>query len=82
MAELPVHAQQKIYSLLAEIGRMFVSGTKVTLIVRVPSVENGDLLLTNDDFEIAVSAARKVIKCGTKEKAKSDAPKSEIIAPN
>lgn len=42
---------------LEDIRRLFVN-PKITLIVRNPDVSDGDVILTDDDFEKAIEAIR------------------------
>lgn len=42
--------RQKITLYALEIERFFVAEPKVTILVRNPTVQDGDLLITNDDL--------------------------------
>jgi hypothetical protein len=47
---------------LDAIKSMFKPGAKITLIVRNPSLKDGDVLLTDDDTREAVAALKRLEK--------------------
>ncbi len=47
--------EQEISIYLNKIGKMF-KNPKITLIVRSPDIENGDMMLSNDDLNEAINS--------------------------
>ena len=56
---VPIEAQMKISTHLEAIERMF-KAPKVTLVIRNPELEDGDLIVTNDNFEDAIEAIKNL----------------------
>lgn len=50
----------RIVDHLLQIEQMFLPGAKVTLLVRHPTVEDADMLLSTDDLVEAEAAIRKL----------------------
>jgi hypothetical protein len=50
--------QANIADSLEDIRELFLGDPKITLIVRNPNVEDGDVILSDDDFELAIAAIR------------------------
>ena len=48
------HLHADISEKLNEINRLFTQDTKMTLIIRTPWLEDGGVLMGNDDFEEAI----------------------------
>jgi hypothetical protein len=53
--------QQKVSNALARLEKLFAAHCKLTFIMRNPQVEDGDMILTQDDLE-KVEAAIKRLK--------------------
>lgn len=53
-----VHSEMQWHA--DQIERMFRSGAKVTIIVRNPSIEDADTLVTKDDIDAVVDAIRSL----------------------
>lgn len=51
---------RRLNDLLFEIESCFKSGAKVTLIVRNPCVDDGDVVMGNDDYDLAIGAINKM----------------------
>jgi hypothetical protein len=45
---------------LEDIRALFKTKTKITLIVRSPSLEDADVIISDDDFELAIQAVRQL----------------------
>ena len=56
LQKLQLH--EKIEPHLAAIGQLF-KNPKITLLVRAPDVEDGDLILTADDPDSVIAALKK-----------------------
>jgi hypothetical protein len=39
-----------------EVARLFKPGAKVTILIRTPSLADGDMVVTDDDIDLAVAA--------------------------
>ena len=51
---------KRVSGLLNEIAQSFVSGVKITLLVRVPGNDDADFLLTNDELsEVSKAIERR-----------------------
>lgn len=46
---------------LEQISKLFVKGSKITLIVRQPSNDNADFILTDDQLPLAMAAIERRI---------------------
>ncbi len=57
--EQTLDLHHSIQSHLIEIERLFVS-PKITIIVRAPRLADGDVILSNDDLELAIAAIRNL----------------------
>ena len=56
---VPTEAQMKISRHLEAIERLFTA-PKVTLVIRNPELEDGDLIVTNDSFDDAIEAIKNL----------------------
>lgn len=53
-----LNLQADIADSLEVIRALFKGAPKITLIVRNPAVEDGDVIISDDDFELAIGAIR------------------------
>ncbi len=51
--------RERMGNKLAEIAEWFVN-PKITIVVRAPHLNDGDVVLTDDDVELAIAAIRKL----------------------
>jgi hypothetical protein len=53
-----LHADISI--LLEEIDAMFTQSPKITIVIRTPWLENGGVLLSNDDYDQAIAEIQRL----------------------
>lgn len=56
------HLHADISEKLSEINSLFTKDVKMTLIIRTPWLEDGGVLMGNDDFEEAISELNRLRK--------------------
>lgn len=56
--EEQLHGQ--LSDLLAQVERLFLGPTKVTLIVRTPRLKDGGVVMGNDDLDQAISEIQRL----------------------
>lgn len=63
MSGLPAHIREEIAEHLNAIGALF-KNPRVTLVVRIPDLDDGDLVMTQDDPELVIGAIRRLAERG------------------
>lgn len=60
---LPRDVQHRLQQRLNQIGEEFLQ-PKITLVVRAPQLDDGDLVMTNDDPAKAIAAIERLVARG------------------
>lgn len=57
-----VNLHYRISEILEEISGMFSTETKITLIVRTPKLQDGGVLISDDDYDAAIAEINRLRK--------------------